>query len=210
MCLPKAADPIVVKETPHPPESTQLQRHNVVSSSKPKGKPSKREELRQSGGGSESPIPKRAKFIKKFGASKTSSAVAKKKPSKISKAKLTAEAGKMKLNPEQKVSAKQRKKSTEPKPRERKVSKTKEKRVIGKKREESGKRLVSSEQNIQRVSPLKLPQAKEEVGSDPTPSSNYDILADRLAEEIIKESITMQGKYKLHGIMSACSTIIYS
>ena len=199
--LPKtAAASAVATETPKAPDVTapdltQPRERDVVPRTKPKGKSSvtseKTEQLRRSGGGSESPIPKRAKFIKKFGVPKPSLSQAKKK---TSKSKLTVEGGKQKQ---------QRKKSIEQqKPRERKVSKTKvkEKRttVTAKKQDESRKRSVTAGQKGKGVKPKPKKSPKEEVKvqqGDAVPQlpSNIDSMAEKLADKIIEESMIMQG-----------------
>ena len=104
--------------------------------------PSRKAEFRQSGSG-DSPIPKRAKFIKKFSAPKAASKD-KKKLIKTSSSKLTAEGGKAKKSEKKSKKSvsslpdsvkrtvpptKPRKESVTDESRKRKVSKTKVKQV---------------------------------------------------------------------------------
>ena len=176
--------------------------------------PSKKAEFRQSGSG-ESPIPKRAKFIKKFSAPKGASKD-KKKFIKMSSTKLTAEGSKAKKSEqkskkstsshpdsEQKVQlTKPRKESvtketSNKKPRERKVSKTKVKPVPEPKQEKSAKKVVDSEpQKLQASVTSKGPESR--INSNlQTPPTSYEVVAEALAEKLVKETVLINGKHIL-------------
>ena len=179
--------------------------------------PNKKAEFRQSGSG-EPPVPKEAKFVKKHGALQTVTQD-KRKVTKTSKTKLMAESGKIKksekkpkkgvVNPNavQNVSSKQRKVSTEQKPRERKVSKTtKEKQAHGRKRENSSDKKKTDGVKQQKMMPLEPSNLKEQPdeniqvqpssGSVENQPNSYELVADALAGKLIAEAITTQGNHK--------------
>lgn len=189
-----------------PPQQSKVALRNK-STEKPSTSPSKKTVFRQSGSGTESPIPKRAKFIKKFRTSKASSHD-KKKPIKTSKTKLTAEGGKAKQAeqktkksttgppPELKASSKQRKESTEQKPRQKKVSKTKKKQKAEQTQEMPNRKSISSEPQTKQMEHNEV--VHEHLKSQPNsnlqnPPSSFEVVADSLAEMLVKEAIAMQG-----------------
>ena len=197
-----------VAATPHKQSKAALR-------NKPKEKPgispNKNAEFRQSGRGTESPVPKRAKFIKKFSTPKTS-VHDKKKPTRMSKTKLTAENRKAKKSEQnskkdtaippsgQRVPTKQRKVSTEKKSQLKMVSKPKKNQAHTQKQVISSKNSVASKlQTLQledvnsnevpcKDTPFQLSSVLE------NPSSSYEIVADALSEKLVKEAVAMQGK----------------
>ena len=211
-------DVAIAKESPKAREVTPPQHPKVELRSKPMEEkssisPSKKAEFRQSGSG-DSPIPKRAKFIKKFGAPKVASKD-KKKPIKTSSTKLTGEGGKVKKSEkkskksvssapdsaEQKVLlAKLRKESVtkESSGNKRKVSKTNMKQAPEAKQETSKKKVSDLEpQKLQELAALgsNVPKGQAQVSSSPqTPPTSYEAVAETLAEKLVRETISTQGK----------------
>ena len=208
--IPKT-DVAVAMEPPKAPEVTQPQNPKVELRNKPREEkfsisPSKKAEFRQSGGG-DSPIPKRAKFIKKFGAPKAASKD-KKKLIKTSSTKLTTEGGKVKKSEkkpkrsvsgapdsaEQKVPpAKLRKESItkESSGKKRKVSKTNIKLAPEPKQEISKKKM-----SLQHLEPAASsgPEHQAQVSSQTPPTSSYEVVAETLADALVKETISTQSK----------------
>ena len=196
---------------------------------KPKEKqslpPSKKAEFRHSGSG-ESPVPKRAKFVKKFSVPKSLSHD-KPKATKTSKSKLTSKSGKNKkaetktkkglVSPsgEQMVQSKQRRVSSEQKSRERKISKTKEKptlvstteqkrKISSHKKETSDKKVANLETQQLQLKSLKLTEEpNEDAQLEPSndldkPPSSYEAVANALAEKLVQETVVMQGKKQVY------------
>ena len=166
--------------------------------------PSRKAEFRQSGSG-DSPIPKRAKFIKKFSAPKAASKD-KKKLIKTSSSKLTAEGGKAKKSEKKSKKSvsslpdsvkrtvpptKPRKESVTDESRKRKVSKTKVKQVPEPKQEKSKNEVGDSEPKKEQE-----PTASYEPEGQ-TPSTSYEMVAETLAEKLVKETVSTQSKYFL-------------
>lgn len=136
----------------------------------------------------------------------------KKKPTKTSKTKPTTDNHKVKKSElksktdtavppsGQKILSKQRKVSTENKSQLRKVSKPKKNQAHKPKQEIRSKNSVASElQTLQ----LKDLNSNEETCKDAqfrvcnvlrNPPSSYEIVADALAEKLVKEAVAMQGK----------------
>ena len=209
--IPKT-DVAVAMEPPKALEVTQPQNPKVELRNKPREEkssisPSKKAEFRQSGSG-DSPIPKRAKFIKKFGAPKAVSKD-KKKSIKMSSTKLTAEGGRVKKSEkkskrsvsgtpdsaEQKVPpAKLRKESItkESGGKRRKVSKTNIKSAPEPK-QEIPKKKVSLHLEPAASGGPKL-QAQVSSSSQTPPTSSYEVVAETLADALVKETISTQSK----------------
>ena len=208
-------DVAIAKESPKAPEVTQPLHPKVELRNKPKEEkstisPSKRAEFRQSGSG-DSPIPKRAKFIKKFSAPKAASKD-KKKLIKTSTTKLTAEGGKVKKSKKSKKSVSSAPDSAEqkvPPAKLRKESVTKQ--SGGKKRKVSKTNVKQAPEEISKkkvgdLEPQKLqesavsngPKGQAQVSSSPqTPSTSYEVVAETLAEKLVRETISTQGKHNL-------------
>lgn len=184
--------------------NVELRKKAKEEKSKSSISPSKKAEFRQSGSG-DSPIPKRAKFIKKFSAQKTASKD-KKKLMKMSSSKVTAEGGKAKKSEksskksvssppdsaEQTVlPTKPRKESVTNESKKRKVSKTKVKQVPEPKQEKSKKK-------VEELGPKKgqEPTGTVQVSSTlQTPPTSYEVVAETLAEKLVRETVSTQGKH---------------
>ena len=168
--------------------------------------PSKKAEFRQSGSG-DSPIPKRAKFIKKFSVPKMASKD-KKKLIKTSSTKLTAEGGKMKkseIKPKKSESsapgsaehkmppAKLRKESAtkETSGKKRKVSKTNAKQVP----EPMSKKKADDDLEPQKLQEPAASSGPRTSGSPQAPPTSCEMVAGTLAEKLVKETISTQSKY---------------
>ena len=166
-------DVAIAKESPKAPEVIQPLHPKVEVRNKPKEEkssisPSKKAEFRQSGSG-DSPIPKRAKFIKKFSAPKAASKD-KKKLIKTSAVKLTAEGGNVKKSEKSKKSMSSTPDSAEqkvPPAKLRKESVTKE--SSGKKRKVSKTSVKQAPEEISKkqvgdLEPQKLQEPAASVG----------------------------------------------
>lgn len=155
--------------------------------------PSKKAEFRQSGGG-DSPIPKRAKFIKKFSALKAAS----KEKKKTSSTKLTAEGGKVKKSEKKlkkSVSSSLRKESVtkEKGGKKRKVSKTNVKQAPEPKQETSQMKVDDLEpQKLQE--PVGQGQVSSASGNPQAPPTSYEVVAEMLADKLVRETISTQSK----------------
>ena len=207
--IPKT-DVAVAMEPPKAPEVTQPQNPKVELRNKPREEKSsisssKKAEFRQSGGG-DSPIPKRAKFIKKFGAPKAASKD-KKKLIKTSSTKLTTEGGKVKKSekkPKRNVSgAPDSVEQKVPPAKLRKESITKE--SSGKKRKVSKTNVKLEPESKQEISKKKVslhlepaassgPEHQAQVSSQTPPTSSYEVVAETLADSLVKETISTQSK----------------
>ena len=207
--IPKT-DVAVAMEPPKAPEVTQPQNPKVELRNKPREEkssisPSKKAEFRQSGGG-DSPIPKRAKFIKKFGAPKAASKD-KKKLIKTSSTKLTTEGGKVKKSekkPKRSLSgAPDSAEQKVPPAKLRKESITKE--SSGKKRKVSKTNVKLAPESKQEISKKKVslhlepaassgPKHQAQVSSQTPPTSSYEVVAETLADALVKETISTQSK----------------
>jgi hypothetical protein len=210
MCtnIPKT-DVAVAMEPPKAPEVIQPQNPKVeLRNKQPKDEkskssisPTKKAEFRQSGSG-DSPIPKRAKFIKKFGAPKVPSKD-KKKPIKISSTKLTAEGGKVKKSEKkskrsvssapdsaQKVPPAKLRKESVTKESKRKTSKTNVKPAPEPKQEMSKKKVSLHLEPAASSGP----KHQAQVSSPQTLPTSCEVVAETLADALVKETISTQSK----------------
>ena len=203
MYLIPETDVAVAKTQNEVPETTRSQLQSKAElKNKPKEKssisPSKKAEFRQSRSG-DSPIPQRAKFIRKFGAQKVA-AKEKKQAIKTSSSKVTAGEGGKKSEKKLKKSGSKEKESKEKRPRERKVFKTKAKQVPKQKQESDSK---SKKQEEPAMTPNRL-ETQALVSDIPQsiPTSSYEMGAETLAETLVKETISTQGEK-----LSSCSVL---
>lgn len=195
--------------------ATQPKQSKIALRNKPKEKPgispNKKAEFRQSGRGTESPVPKRAKFVKKLSTPKAP-VYDKKKPTKMSKTKLTTEYRKAKKSEQnskkditispsgQKMPTKQRKVSTEKKSQLKMVSKPKKNQAHKQKQVISSKNSVASDLQTLKLegsnsNKISCKDAQFQLsGVLENPPSSYEIVADALAEKLVKEAVALQGK----------------